>query len=355
MLTLVTVIYGSNPTFRTELFASVLSILKLRQSTDTRVLIYTDRLLEDFPLPVDQYVITPVEWHEWTRGSNLTHLVKLHLVQRTLEDRGHPVIYFDTDTLFLTAPESLAARLSPATALMHANEGPIANYPIWARICEWFGRGRTVQGILLSPSSEMHNSGIVGVVPEHLPALRKSVLIADALQEVDPIFSLDQFATGNALSEGARVLTCENEVLHYWGWRRGFIRHAIEQFRQRNASASLEDLSRTFDLAAIAGLPPIHWQDRLQAKLTKWLRGYDPDTGFACLALRSAIRHQHTDPTIANLWFNVHLQFLRTCQASDKNHAHLRHELASQHSACMRWLDAGNSVALRELRRILPE
>jgi hypothetical protein len=212
-----------------------------------------------------------------------------------------------------------------------------------------------VHGIHLSPASVMHNSGIVGVRPEHVSALQKAILLADALQEVDPIFSIDQFATGNALGAIARVLSCENEVLHYWGWRRGFIRHAIEQFRLQNKGASPEDLCRNFNLAKLSGLPAIHWQDRLLAKLTRWLRGYDAHTGFACLALRSAMRHEHTDPTLANLWFNVHLQFLKNCRSDDKNNASIKTELASQHSACMRWLDTGNSMALRELRHSAPE
>lgn len=343
MLTLVTVIYGNNPRYRAELFGSVLSILKMRESATTRIVVYTDRALDDFPLAVTERIISADEWREWTRNSDLTHLVKLQLLWRTLEESGHPVIYFDTDTLFMVSPEQLAARLSPGTALMHANEGPISKHKIWSRIVAWLGSGREVEGVKLSPHSIMHNSGIVGVVPEHMTALKKSARIADALQAIDPLFSLDQFATGNALGQQARILSCEKEVLHYWGWDRSFVRQAIEQFRDNHRDAAPATLCQLFMPANFGKIPAIHWQDKLHARWLGTVHGLNADARFAWLALYSAIRHGNASPDLANLWFAVHLNFL---QAASPRSDHLHATLSEKYKACAGWLDPTHQHAL---------
>lgn len=309
MLTLTTVIYGKNPSYLIELFGSVLSILALRESVDTQVVVYTDQPLEGFSLPVTQRIIPADDWATWTQGSRLTHLVKLHLIRRTVEEFQHPVIYFDTDTLFLVPPEKLAASISTNSALMHANEGPIHRHEIWANICDWLGDDREVCGVRLSRNSVMYNSGIVGVAPEHVPALETSVSIANALSKIDPIFSLDQFSTGSALTKTAAVGTCESQVFHYWGWRRAFVRASIEKFMHRHSESQLAVLCEHFNPAELARVPAIHMTDRIRAKLVAALRRLNPQARFAYLALLSARRLEDSDPMLADLWIAVHRKF----------------------------------------------
>ena len=347
MLTLVTVIYGTDPRYRIELFGSVLSALKLRQDPATSIVVYTDRALDGFPLPVTQRIISAAEWQDWTRGSGLTHLVKLHLIRETLEASGQPVIYFDTDTLFLTPPEQLASRLSPTSVLMHDAEGPISGHAVWSRIAAWLGSGREVSGVLLSRQSVMHNSGIVGVLPEHREALQRSVSIADTLYAIDTVFSLDQFATGNSLGQDARILTCPHDVLHYWGWNRGFIRSAIDRFWQNHRTLDPVQLAADFDPTTYPQLPLIHWQDKLEARYlgVKWRM--DDDSRFACIALKSALRHCSKDIEVANQWFAVHLEFLHKPRSDSGAVERLRTGLVRHYLACWPWLSPANAAALK--------
>lgn len=349
MLTLVTVIYGEDRRYRVELFGSVLSALKLRQHSDTRIVVYTDRHLEGFPLPITERIISADDWHTWTRGSGITHLVKLHLVREILEESAGSVIYFDTDTLFLAPPEQLAARLSPATALMHAGEGPIAGHEIWSNIAAWLGDGREVCGQTLSRQSVMYNSGIVGVVMAHRDALLRSVDIADALYKVDPVFSLDQFSTGAALGHQATIETCEREVLHYWGWNRTFIRDAIDDVWQKHADKSLKELCDAFEPATLVHLPAIQRLDKLFARYMEFRWQLNADGRFACIALRSALRQASVDGATANRWFSVHLDFINKQLAADKRAGErLNIALRKDYLACSSWLNPENSAALQQ-------
>lgn len=351
MLTLATVIYGDNPDYRTELFGSVLSILKLQQSPDTRVVVYTDKAMPDFPLPVIERVIPAGDWQAWTHNFTITHLVKLHLLKHALQESGNPVMYFDTDTLFVQPPERLAARLAADHALMHAAEGPIADHDIWQKIVSWLGQGRDIAGILVTPESLMYNSGIVGVVPAHGPALERAVQIADALFEIDPIFSLDQFSTSCALGQQAAVSGCEDAVLHYWGWNRAFVRQAIAEFRDKHAGADPSRLCREFDAAVIAAQPSINWRDRLTNRLYCSTRKLNNEWRFARLALLTAQRQGHINPANANLWFDVHLQMLALSTATNAAAASVRKELTAKYATCGDWLNSANRQRIEDLEK----
>jgi len=346
VLTLVTVIYGDARRYRVELFGSVLSLLRHRRNPETRIVVYTDRSLEGFPLPVSERIITPEEWNDWTGDSGITHLVKLHLARQTLEESGGPLIYFDTDTLFMSPPEQLAARLTPDTALMHAAEGPLSAHDVCAKIVDWLGAGREVCGVWLSPDTLMHNSGIVGVVTEHRDALLRAADIADALCEIDPIFSLDQLSTGASLSGIARVETCEHDVLHYWGWNRAFVRDAIDTYWRNNEGASLNDLCDGFDPEFYATQPAISIVDKLRARWVGWRRGLSADARFACLALLAARRAAAQDVATANNWAAVHLDFLDRMSTDSHEPARLRRLLAHEYAACRSWLNSENSMRL---------
>lgn len=351
MLTLVTVIYGERSTYRQELYGSVLSILKYRSRQNTHIIVYTDRELQGFPLPVTQRLITPSEWDAWTGTNGLTHLMKLHIIRLTLESAGHPVIYFDTDTLFLGPPEDLAARLSSDTALMHAAEGPISGHDVWSKIAAWLGEGQVVENVMLSKDTIMYNSGIVGVVPDHLDALGRAARLADALESVDPVFSIDQFATGSALSEAAEIITCEKQVLHYWGWRREFIQHSIGEFWARHYGAKLEEACRRFEPHNLKRLPHIHWLDRIWARIVAQNRRLQPNTRFAYLALLSALRHaSRGNLDWANLWFAVHVKFLGFSSDSIAQSGRVPGWMLQGHRRCLGWLDDRNQASLGRLR-----
>lgn len=351
MLTLVTVIYGDRQSYRQELYGSVLSILKARLQSDTRIIVYTDRELHDFPLPVIQRLITAAEWRDWTGPHGLTHLMKLHIIRLTLQEADHPVIYFDTDTIFLDAPEHLAARLSPGNALMHADEGPISSHEIWATIAAWLGEGRTVNGVRLSSASIMYNSGIVGVVPEHLAALGKAAPIAETLESIDPVFSLDQFSTANVLQETAKLLTCETQVLHYWGWRREFIQYAIGEFWARHRGAELADVCASFDPVELSRLPRIHWLDRVRARVAGAIYCLEGNARLSYLALVSALRHaSQGDTVLANLWFAVHMKFLGFSGEALRHTGGFYRKLLLQQDKSRDWLSETNLVSLGQYR-----
>jgi hypothetical protein len=193
----------------------------------------------------------------------------------------------------------------------------------------------------------MHNSGIVGVVAEHRDALLRSVEIADALHSVDPVFSLDQFSTGAALGHKARIETCEKEILHYYGWKRAFMRDAIDDFWRQNINASLAELCAAFKPADFALIPRINWKDKLHAHYLQFRWKLESDGRFACIALKSTLRQANSDTDAANNWFTVHLKFLDKQQTTDNDAAkRLLTALKGSHQQCRPWLNTANAVAL---------
>ncbi|MBT8423241.1 MAG: hypothetical protein KJP03_09005, partial [Gammaproteobacteria bacterium] len=132
----------------------------------------------------------------------------------------------------------------------------------------------------------------------------------------------------------AAIATCEDEVLHYWGWNRTFIRHAIDTFWQRHENSTFDEMCADFDPTALARLPGIHPVDKLGARFDAWRWQLNGDGRFACIALRSALRQCKVDPVIANQWLAVHKDFVdRQANADAVAAARLRAGISPRLSA----------------------
>ncbi|MCC5869618.1 MAG: hypothetical protein JJU27_14045 [Gammaproteobacteria bacterium] len=288
-----------------------MSILKHSPNQDLDLVVYTDRPLACEPLPIRQMLITGDEWNAWTGNGALTHLAKQKILLKCLEQVNQPVVYFDTDTLFLAAAESVASVIQRGSHVMHAYEGPIGLHPTCRGIVEWLGDGRLVEGEWLTANTPMYNSGIVGLSPDSAQSLQRAAQVAGRLLEVDPIFLLEQLATSACLAQArGGVQACDQQVIHYWGWRRAFIREALKDFLVDSSGCTLAQLLDRFDVRDIARQPAIHPLDKVKVRI-QGLRGeLDGNTRFALLALLSAVRAGAADQALANRWLRVHFRFL---------------------------------------------
>ena len=310
MLTLCTIIYGPSDAYLPELGGAVLSILKHSPRQDLDLVVFTDRPLACEPLPIRQELISHEEWNTWTRNGALTHLAKQKILLKCLEQADGPVIYFDTDTLFLESAESVARPIQSGSNVMHAYEGPIGQHPACQRIVEWLGDGRLVGGAWLSATSPMYNSGIVGLSSDSAISLRRAAQIAESLLDVDPVFLLEQLATSACLAqERGGVQACDRKVMHYWGWRREFIRAALKKFLTENSGESLVQMLGRFDARSFARLPAIHLMDRVLVRYHGYRACLNGNARFALLALLSAVRAGAANQALANRWLRVHVGF----------------------------------------------
>lgn len=309
MIAIATVMYGTNPLYELELFGSVLSALSFGDQDDIEVTVFTDRQLDDFPLPIKVEIFDKDEWDEWTFGGNATHLVKMHIMCTMLRNYQCPVLYFDTDVIFLRSPVELANTITETRTLMHAHEGPISSHPTWANLVKHTKDNAAAFSYPITAELPMYNSGVMGMLPAHEQTMQQAIDLATELYHFEPIFSIDQFSTGTMLSTVSTVGTCEAEVFHYWGWRRKFVHMALESIRENWLQSTTKQRP---DFESLAHQPSIHLVDRLAAKLVYSLRRRNGDSRFAYLAFLSAKRFASNNIACSQAWLTTCLDFIHS-------------------------------------------
>lgn len=306
MVALVTVMYGPNPLYELELFGSVLSALSLDSSESIDVTVFTDRPRDHFPLPINVVQFDQDEWNEWTYNGAATHFVKMHVMLNMLRERQCPVLYFDTDVIFLQSPVELAKNTITAhSTLMHANEGPICNHLLWDHVTERVKNNPSAFSQPITPQSLMYNSGIMGMLPEHALYMERAIKLAQELYAFEPIFSIDQFATATVMSSFSELKTCEAQVLHYWGWRRKFVHATLETIRSEWLASNNKHRP---DFESLPHLPNTHLLDILTARLRYFFHREDDNSRFAYLAYLSAKRIGAKNQKMSQAWLTTCLE-----------------------------------------------
>jgi hypothetical protein len=305
--------YGNNPLYELELFGSVLSAISHNDTDEIEVTVFSDRdTIEGFPFPVRVIKVSTKEWNKWTYNGTATHFIKMHAMEYMLSEKIGPVLYFDTDVIFMSPPSAIMEKIRTDQTLMHACEGPIIEHSFWENFLNDIHSKGLSFNLNITPTSSMYNSGIMGMLPEHSPIMKEAITLATEIFRCEPIFSIDQFATGTALSNSTTLTTCEQEVFHYWGWKRKFIHIELKKIRTAWKAKALSDemLIKTFN--SLSDIPKIHFIDKIKACLFYRLKPNHDNYRFAFLAYLSAKRHASSNITLANIWIMTCLNiFLR--------------------------------------------
>lgn len=355
MIVLFTVLYGRNPLYDLELFGSLYSALLNRRGCAVQIVVFTDReAIANLPFPIKVIKITEEDWDLWTRKGELKHLIKMHTMIKMLDTYRCPVIYFDTDVIFRVPLRIIASKITRKTTLMHACEGAARRQAPWKNLVAGLPRSEVSLSEPVAVDSEMFNSGIVGLLPEHRPLMEKALRLAEELYQYKAIFNIEQFATGRVLSEYTKLVTCEREVLHYWGWRRRFAHIALDELRSGAGDADVEPAA--FDYL-LGEFPPIDIRDKIAAFMR-----YPPLIGgrngrFSYLAYRSGVRLAEK-PLLANAWLATCLDNICKRLAAGGDSGVDRRDieyLLPCLAAPPSWIDHANAGALDDLRSRLLE
>ncbi|MFT3928822.1 MAG: hypothetical protein QM709_00880 [Spongiibacteraceae bacterium] len=308
---LFTVLYGNSPLYELELFGSLYSAWKNRGNVNLQISIFTDRArpsLDNYPFKINQIQITDDEWREWTNAGKEKHLIKMHTMKKMLDLATGPVIFFDTDIIFKAPLQVLTDKIGQRNTLMQAPEGELGDYPVWKNFVESLPASDSPFADTVSLTSPMFNSGIVGMMPEHAPLMSEAIALAEDLYSRQSIFNIEQFATGKVLSDRTQLSTCEDDVLHYWGWRRNFIHIELERLRSAISATNWSDGA---GLDVVETSPRINPVDKLQAFFWSLLHRDDPQKylRFSYLSYLSSLRHSK-DAQMANAWLDNSLTFM---------------------------------------------
>lgn len=283
--TLVYLVYGSNQTYQDELSYSVLSALREagQEASELCILLFCDEMNQRPDLPLDHYVISPEELNAWTLGGTYNHAIKISVLQKAMQITQGKLCFVDTDTAFTASPLDIFEKISDHSVVMHDNEGKLGMLFTWTsllRKAHAAGFGDTVH-----PAAVMYNSGVIGVTPAMSKTVQDACTIMSDLYALEPVFNIEQFAVGAALSQHYEVQTVPNIVDHYWAYRR-YVYHG----KIPDAVAALEgdhSIKSAGRLPVIQDLPkPLI--ARLRARLHGMIHAADADYRFGYLAYLSS-------------------------------------------------------------------
>ncbi|MEJ8801022.1 hypothetical protein [Pontibacter sp. H249] len=201
----------------------ILSLLARQQELAfTAVYVYTDH--PEFYRHLGDYVkivpLTKDMLQEWKGEHQYLFRIKIKALEHFIISHGEvPVMYLDSDTFLYQNTQNLKQLLSDNVALMHEEEGKLAQQKSKTVLRMWeMVKGKTFADIPITENETMWNSGVIGI-----PATRNQEAIQLALRICDEMlqgkvtsFMLEQFAVSIALNNIYNLQPAHPSVGHYW-------------------------------------------------------------------------------------------------------------------------------------------
>ena len=306
----------------------------------------TDRPRFDPGFQFKTLLIEPSQLKSWTQtpGGTYYHRLKIHALRMALDHFKSKVALVDTDTYFVGRPQQLLERISPESTVMHALERrSIGSESEFEPLFVAPRRKLQISGIEVSRRTGMYNSGVIGVDATHAPLLEAALVVLDDLYARAPVFNIEQFAVTAVLGAKTRLSACNDLVVHYWGFARGFIHEQIAEFFPTATPAEFAQRLAGAQMPLL-GEPKVRFFDRLSARARGTIHGWQDGYRYAYLAQRAAFSSGALDARIANIWARVALKALkmqRTGDSMPKSENVLRDfgRFAGAASNAAEWLD----------------
>ena len=210
--------YGGQARYRAELKYSLISLRTELDPSKARILVASDapEVYRAWPVTVmDIAARIPA----WSGGGLYYHRIKPALVRVVLEERDEPVLLLDADSIIRPGFHAeVAAKMTDAVVMNRFEKhNPIPPLKGFRTQLPHLGAYRYDVA-----HSWMYNSGLIGMVPKHLPLLGDTLAMIDALIGRAKKFpTIEQFALSEVLrSSQTRIAEIHDSFLHYWQGRR---------------------------------------------------------------------------------------------------------------------------------------
>jgi hypothetical protein len=226
--------YGRETEYRRAIFAA-LSCWAWQPRQAVAATIFTDQPAFFEPylagLAVDYHPLTPEYLAELRGPQQYVHRVKAQLIAKAFAQYpDEELLFIDSDTFFLTSPDSLLQSLAAGLPYMHQREYKLseaagiyaefnqAKYP--KRLLELLASRRFALGgaeVQFHPSQSCWNSGVLGLPRALAPLLPDILDLVDELYKGTGWFISEQLGFSLALQARGQVQACDRTVYHYWG------------------------------------------------------------------------------------------------------------------------------------------
>lgn len=316
-------IYGNKKEYQLELTYSVLSAQHFLKSGDTeiKICVVSDRQSTRDDLPVDQLVIPPEEFAQWTLNGTYHHRSKLYALMKVMDHYQCPTALVDTDTYFICHPGQLFERIAPGRTVMHEQERTLQRSPPFYTMLPLLKDGIDVAGVEVSPESVMFNSGVIGLDPSDRPLLDQALQLLDELYQLMPIFNIEQFAVGHILNLKTQLSVSDDLIRHYWGYEKGFIHIRCEKLFTQFTRDQFDAWLKVDELPNVAGYPKKSKRDHLRTTALAAFKKWDDLYKFGYLAYRSSLSTASRSPETAQVWADIARQVLHLVQLQEQRQA----------------------------------
>lgn len=186
-----------------------------------RYLVYTDKPETFDGLGVEIRTVSAGELEDWMGGTTYKHRRKTAAIIDALERFPGPIVFIDTDTYFKRSPVLLFDRIGNGKTLFHTKEARLfeTGDPENEKLKTGLRHSKITDGsgkiIPFSDRSDMWNTGVLGLTPENLPAVKAALPIMEQLWAASGSAPVEQFAVGHMLAD-TRRMTSLDVVFHYW-------------------------------------------------------------------------------------------------------------------------------------------
>jgi hypothetical protein len=205
--------------FAKQAVLAVLSLLRHGVPTDD-VIVFTDVPEAFADLKVHILQATAATIKAWQRPYCHPHRLKIELIRHIFGSVRTPLVYLDSDTVWLNSPARVVQLLNDGASVMHDWEGS----PTWLSDIHAVMQNEDLikkAGLLFGPTAgaAMYNAGVLGLSRQLDPAvLDHGCRMCDFLSMHAPrqMTWAEQMTFSYLLQSAGRVETCKQDVLHYW-------------------------------------------------------------------------------------------------------------------------------------------
>lgn len=210
--------YGGREKYRKELKFSLIGLLAGLDRSAARIVIYTDApgLYAKWPVTVRDI---SDRLGEMSGGGAYWHRVKPAVVLDALREFAEPVCFLDSDSII--APQFHAELTEKMTNAVVMNGFEKKNP--WPMLTGFSAALPHLGRYAYDPQQAlMHNSGLIGMKPDHAPLLEDTLALIDALiDRAKKIPTLEQFALSEVLRlNKTPVAEIRESFFHYWQGRK---------------------------------------------------------------------------------------------------------------------------------------